>query len=71
MASHHQQPRDVWAEINARPSTLRPFGSALRDGPGAIVERCPRIGRTVKPRAAGPCKVCGERRFFCDCEEEL
>jgi hypothetical protein len=30
----------------------------------------PLIGRTAKPRSAGPCKVCGERRFFCECEDE-
>lgn len=46
----------------------RPFGSALSKGDGAIVERCPRIGRTVKPRAAGPCPICSETRWFCDCE---
>lgn len=48
----------------------RPFGSALRTGDGAMVERLPRIGRTVKPRSVGPCKVCGERNFFCECEVE-
>lgn len=49
----------------------RPFGSALIDNKYAgTVERCPRIGRTVKPLAAGACKVCGERRFFCECEDE-
>lgn len=48
----------------------RPFGSALR-GAGGHVERCPVIGRTIKPQAAGPCKVCGERRWFCECEDEL
>jgi hypothetical protein len=50
----------------------RPFGSALRGekSNAGMVERCPRIGRTVKPQAAGPCKVCGERRFFCECEDE-
>lgn len=60
--------RDVWAEINARPSKLRPFGSALASQYAGTVERCHRIGRTIKPRAAGPCKLCGERRFFCDCD---
>lgn len=66
MASHHQH--DVWAEINARPSKLRPFGSALVGTHAGIVERAPRIGRTVKPRAAGACKVCGERRWWCEHE---
>jgi hypothetical protein len=31
----------------------------------------PLIGRTVKPSFLGPCKQCGERRFFCGCEDEL
>ena len=30
----------------------------------------PLVGRTVKPRFLGPCKVCGERRWFCECEDE-
>jgi hypothetical protein len=46
----------------------RPFGSALGGKHAGQLERLPRIGRTVKPRAAGPCKVCGERRFFCEHE---
>jgi hypothetical protein len=48
----------------------RPFGSALKGlhGNDALATP-PLIGRTVKPQAAGPCKLCGERRFFCDCEE--
>lgn len=25
--------------------------------------------RPIKPSFVGPCKVCGERRFFCDCED--
>jgi hypothetical protein len=45
----------------------RPFGSALRAGNAGLVERCPRIGRTIKPQSAGPCGVCGERRWFCEC----
>ena len=50
----------------ARP--LRRFGSALGGKYAGILERAPRIGRTVKPRAAGPCKVCGERRWWCEHE---
>ena len=46
----------------------RPFGSALGNRYVGRVERPPIIGRTIKPRAAGPCKVCGERRFFCEHE---
>jgi hypothetical protein len=46
----------------------RPFGSALRGDNAGMVERCPRIGRTIKPQSAGPCGVCGERRWFCECE---
>lgn len=30
----------------------------------------PLVGRTVKPRFLGPCRVCGERRWFCECEDE-
>lgn len=47
----------------------RPFGSALKGLHGNDpLAAPPRIGRTVKPRAAGACKVCGERRFFCGCD---
>jgi hypothetical protein len=46
----------------------RPFGSALIGGDGGHASPLPRIGRTIKPKAAGPCKVCGERKYFCGCE---
>jgi hypothetical protein len=49
----------------------RPFGSALRGDNAGLVERFPRIGRTIKPQSAGPCGVCGERRWFCECEDDL
>lgn len=45
----------------------RPFGSALKPNRGEPIQL---IGRTVKPRSVGPCRVCGERNFFCDCEDE-
>lgn len=48
----------------------RPFGSALQGVHGNDPLKAPElIGRTVKPRSAGPCGVCGERRFFCDCDD--
>lgn len=46
----------------------KPFGSALPPHAGGKAPPIPRVGRTVKPRSLGPCKVCGERRFFCECE---
>ena len=55
---------------NSEAHPARPFGSALGGEYAGKFEPLPRIGRTVKPRAAGPCQVCGERRFFCDCEDE-
>lgn len=84
MASHHSEPlrqqllRSL-AENGARPRIVRScdlgngphhaFGSALGGKHGANpLAPPPLIGRTVKPRAAGPCSVCGERRFFCDCD---
>lgn len=62
--------RDVWAEINARPSKLRPFGSALAGiyGPDPLATPPLVTVRPIRPRGAGPCKSCGERRYCCECE---
>jgi hypothetical protein len=60
-----------WDEINARPSKLRPFGSALVNGDGGTVERCPVIGRTRRLRAEPPCPSCGNKSAWqCECEGE-
>lgn len=66
MVSHNQAAHDRY-NSEAHPS--KPFGAALGGGKySGVVERPPIIGRTVKPRAAGACAVCGERRWFCDCD---
>jgi hypothetical protein len=62
---HNQAAHDRY---NSEPHPSRPFGAALGGKHAGQLEPLPRIGRTIKPRAAGPCKVCGERRFFCDCD---
>lgn len=68
MPPHHQQVHDRY---NSEPHPSRPFGAALGGKHGANpLATPPLVGRTVKPRAAGPCKVCGERRYFCECEDE-
>jgi hypothetical protein len=48
----------------------RSFGAALEpktDGrlvtPELITERL------IRPRSMGPCKLCGERRWICDCDD--
>lgn len=68
MPPHNQPSHDRY---NAEQHPARPFGSALAGKHAGHLEPLPRIGRTVKPRAAGPCKACGERRFFCDCEGDV
>lgn len=69
----HTQPRDAWAEINARPSALRPFGSALQGlhslepllAPPLITTRVRRL------RSEPPCPSCGNKSAWrCECELE-
>lgn len=63
--------RDVWAEINARPSSLRPFGSALIGGDGGRTERAlPITVRPIRLKAdnGGRCPTCGDRYFGCPCD---
>lgn len=65
MPPHNQAAHDRY---NSEPHPSKPFGAALGGKHANHFEPLPRIGLTVKPRAAGACKVCGERRFWCEHE---
>jgi hypothetical protein len=62
--------RDVWAEINARPSSGRRWGGAVQRRTQAV----PIITeKPIRPRFAGlsgKCPHCGSRFFGC-CEKDL
>lgn len=46
----------------------RAFGSALDARTDQRIETPELITeRLIRPRSMGPCKLCGERRFICDC----
>jgi hypothetical protein len=60
----------VWSEINAQPLKSPPAWAVTIEG-GEPIERCPKIGPTLRLHGEPPCPECGNKgRFHCDCEVE-